>query len=88
MFASSPALNALENSVYDVSILVCKKVDKELYQLSNNETFDFFEKKRRQISSNGSPFASPINVPTNISGGALGIWAGFSPYYDTLYCIE
>ena len=28
MFASSPALNALENSVYDISILACKKVDK------------------------------------------------------------
>ena len=28
MFASSPALNALENPVYDVSILACKKVDK------------------------------------------------------------
>ena len=30
MFASSPALNALENPVYDVSILACKKVDKQL----------------------------------------------------------
>ena len=30
MFASSPALNALENSIYDISILDCKKVDKEL----------------------------------------------------------
>ena len=30
MFASSPALNALENSVYDISILACKKVDKQL----------------------------------------------------------
>ena len=30
MFASSPALNALENPVYDVSILDCKKVDKQL----------------------------------------------------------
>tara|TARA_Y100000992_G_scaffold110048_1_gene71647 strand:- start:109 stop:540 length:432 start_codon:yes stop_codon:yes gene_type:complete len=29
MFASSPALNALENSVYDISILACKKVDKQ-----------------------------------------------------------
>jgi len=27
MFASSPALNALENSVYDLSILACKNVD-------------------------------------------------------------
>ena len=37
MFASSPALNALENSVYDVSILVCKKVDKELEKSSSVE---------------------------------------------------
>ena len=29
MFASSPALNALEDSVYDISILSCKKVDKQ-----------------------------------------------------------
>ena len=29
MFASSPALNALEDSVYDISILACKKVDKQ-----------------------------------------------------------
>ena len=27
IFASSPALNALENSVYDLSILACKNVD-------------------------------------------------------------
>ena len=37
MFASSPALNALENPVYDVSILVCKKVDKELKKSSSVE---------------------------------------------------
>ena len=37
MFASSPALSALENSVYDVSILVCKKVDKELKKSSSVE---------------------------------------------------
>ena len=29
MFASSPALYAMENSVYDISILACKKVDKQ-----------------------------------------------------------
>ena len=50
-------------------------------------TFTFFQKKSAQLSSNASPFASPINIPSTISGGALGIWAGFSPYYDTLYCI-
>ena len=35
MFASSPALNALENSVYDISILACKKVDKQLKKSSS-----------------------------------------------------
>ena len=29
MFASSPALNALEDSVYDISILACKKVNRQ-----------------------------------------------------------
>ncbi len=29
MFSSSPALNALENSVYDLSILACKKVNED-----------------------------------------------------------
>ncbi len=29
MFASSPTLNALENPVYDISILACIKVDKQ-----------------------------------------------------------
>ena len=35
MFASSPALNALENSVYDISILACKKADKQLEKSSS-----------------------------------------------------
>ena len=37
MFASSPALNVLENPVYDVSILACKKVDKQLKKSSSVE---------------------------------------------------
>jgi len=53
----------------------------------DKNTFTFFQKKSAQLSSNGNPFGSPINITSTISGGALGIWAGFSPYYDTLYCI-
>lgn len=48
--------------------------------------FKFFEKKYNQIYSGGNPFATPTNIPTNISGGALGIWVGFSPTFDTLIC--
>ena len=48
-------------------------------------TYDFFYKKSTQLENGGNPFASPINVPTNIPG-ALGIWAGISSWYDTLAC--
>ena len=59
----------------------------KLSKLGKSE-FQFFEKKYNQIYSSGNPFATPVNVPSNISGGALGIWAGFSPSYDTLICIQ
>lgn len=48
--------------------------------------FQFYDKKYNQIYSAGNPFATPVNIPTNIDGGALGVWAGFSPVYDTLIC--
>ena len=48
--------------------------------------FNFFEKKYNQMYTAGNPFATPTNIPTNIVGGALGVWAGFSPTSDTLIC--
>ncbi len=48
--------------------------------------FQFYEKKYNQMYTAGNPFATPTNIPTNISGGALGVWAGFSPWSDTLFC--
>lgn len=48
--------------------------------------FNFFEKKYNQMYTAGNPFATPTNIPSNIEGGALGIWAGFSPSMDTLIC--
>jgi hypothetical protein len=36
--------------------------------------------------SGGSPFAVPTNIPTNLKGGALGIWVAYSPYFDTIIC--
>lgn len=46
--------------------------------------FQFYEKKYIQLQSGGSPFANPINIPSNMSNGIRGVWAGFSPVYDTL----
>lgn len=48
--------------------------------------FDFYDKKDAQLGSNGNPFATPVNIPSNVEG-ALGIWAGISCGFDTLYCI-
>ena len=62
----------------DTVVIKMSKLDKPVYE--------FMEKKYAQIFSGGSPFASPANIPTNITGGALGVWAGYSPWYDTLIC--
>jgi len=48
--------------------------------------YNYFEKKYNQIYSGGSPFAVPTNIPTNIEGGALGIWVAYAPWFDTLVC--
>lgn len=49
-------------------------------------TYDYMEKKYTQLQGGGSPFAGPVNIPSNMSNGALGVWAGFSPVFDTLIC--
>lgn len=50
-------------------------------------SYDFLEKKYIQLQTAGNPFASPTSIPTNIQGGAIGLWAGYSPTFDTLYCV-
>lgn len=64
----------------DSVVIKLSKVDKNV--------FEYYEKKYSQLQTGGNPFATPTNIPSNITGGALGVWAGFSPSYDTLYCVE
>ena len=45
------------------------EIDYGVYNFWN--TLDFAS------SSDGNPFASPINIQTNMSNGALGVWAGY-----------
>ena len=49
-------------------------------------TYQFFRTYEQQLGTNGSPFAAPNNVITNIEGG-LGIWAGYACTYDTLFAL-
>ncbi len=67
-----------------------RRGDSVLVKLSklDKNTYEFFRLKREQLENIGNPFATPVNAKTNISGGALGIWAGFSPAYHVVYCIE
>jgi len=62
----------------DTIVIKFSKMDKDVYE--------FMEKKYTQLATGGNPFATPTNIPTNIEGGALGIWAGYSPSFDTLIC--
>jgi hypothetical protein len=57
----------------------------KLSKLGRDE-FNFYQKKYNQMYTSGNPFATPTNIPSNIEGGALGVWAGFSPWIDTLIC--
>lgn len=50
--------------------------------------FNFYSTFEYAIGTVGNPFASPINVQTNISGGALGIWAGYGSTYTTIVVPE
>lgn len=65
-------------AIGDTVVIRLSKMDDAVYE--------FMEKKYLQLGTNGNPFATPTNIPTNIVGGALGIWAGYSPSYDTLIC--
>ncbi len=48
-----------------------------------HESFMFYFIMEDQLVNNGSPFATPTNIPSNIDGG-LGVWTGYSSYFDTL----
>ncbi|MDA9262075.1 DUF4249 domain-containing protein [Flavobacteriales bacterium] len=52
----------------------------------DKNVFHFISKAEEQMASNGSPFAAPVNIVSNISNGGLGIWAGYGQYYDTIIC--
>jgi hypothetical protein len=62
----------------DSVVVKFSKIDKGVY--------DFLYTKVAQAMSSGNPFASSMNVKTNLVGGCLGAWAGYSPVYDTLVC--
>ena len=48
--------------------------------------YEAIRSMEEQLQSQGSPFANPADVATNISGG-LGLWVAYSPFVDTVVCV-
>lgn len=65
-----------------------KQGDSVVVKLSKMDfnVYEYMITRYTQLQSNGNPFASPTNIITNLQGGCLGVWAGYSPTYDTLVC--
>jgi hypothetical protein len=87
-FAYENPINFFDESINEEYRGYYEQGDTILVKLSKlgRAEFDFFEKKYNQMYTAGNPFATPTNIPTNMEGGALGVWAGFSPWSDTLIC--
>lgn len=47
----------------------------------DRNVYEFWKTYQFAINVIGNPFASPTNLPTNFSNGALGIWAGYGSAY-------
>ena len=48
--------------------------------------YDAISSMEEQVQSQGSPFANPSDVATNVSGG-LGLWVAYAPFMDTVICV-
>ena len=46
--------------------------------------YDFWNTYQFAVQSVGNPFSSPINAKSNISNGALGVWAGYGTVLSTI----
>lgn len=65
---------------YEDSVVIkFSKMDQAVYL--------YYDRMDAQLDANSNPYATPINIPSNMKG-CLGIWAGFSPWYDTLICLD
>ena len=60
----------------DTVVLKWCEIDKSVYTFWN--TLEYSN------NASGNPFASPINVTSNISNGALGVWAGYGSIFTKI----
>jgi len=49
----------------------------------DKSSYTFYSTFEYATGAVGNPFASPVNVTSNISGGALGVWVGYGAQTTT-----
>ena len=69
-----------ERGYYRITDTICIKIC-----TLDRAAKDFYVTFESAVGNNGNPFASPVTVLSNLSGGALGVWAGFGVTYDTIF---
>jgi hypothetical protein len=60
----------------DTVILKWSEIDRKVYNFWNSYAY--------ALNALGNPFASPINLQTNMTNGALGIWGGYGSVSYTI----
>lgn len=77
--SSRPVDNGDESGFFEIG-------DRFVFKFCSTDqaTYQFFRTFEQQLGTNGSPFAAPNNVISNIEGG-LGIWAGYGCDCDTIH---
>ncbi len=48
------------------------------------DVYNFWSAAEAETFSGGNPFSSPALIPSNIKGGALGVWSGYGSSLDTV----
>lgn len=50
------------------------------------DSYNFWSAAESEIVYGSNPFMTTTSVPTNIKGGAIGCWTGYTATYDTIIC--
>lgn len=77
-YANDPNLEIGFNAYSDTVVVELNTIDKH--------AFRFWSKAEKEMYMGKNPFfISEFNITTNINGGAIGVWCGYHPTYDTIY---
>jgi hypothetical protein len=86
VFATVISMGEPRSLKFNDSLGVCDAGDTVVFKWCSIDkvTFDFWSTYEYSINTLGNPFSTPVNLKSNISNNAVGIWAGYGSRYFTL----